>query len=404
MACSSQLGGTVTRESPRFPVRVYYPAAHGPLQQPAYIDRSVWRAVARAVLGRAPGFIFSHLPHIQIDLAEDAPLHPSAENLPVVVFSHGNSGLPAIYWTMISNFVQAGHVVICPEHNDGSAASVRLQDGSTHDYERPDEKFAGVTDPAERKLLQDKWRRQQLKRRVAEAIVSMDWLLRNVADKSTRWYQAADPNQLAYVGHSFGGATAVVAAEQDPRASVCAAFDCWAEASGPIDPKMLDTGISRCPTLLVQCEAWVGGAVDKTLQAHLLTPWEKKGHPANLMWIAEKAGHSNFTDFPLLAPMLVRLLRQAGAVNGTKCMQATLRQTLECVRLKPSVFQHPYHCSVVVTDCMHGATCRFFELHFKPAAERPSLRQSAGEVENRRFPTLAPETQRRWWQFPSRAL
>lgn len=290
------------------------------------------------MLGRAPGFIFSHLPHIQIDLAEDAPLHPSAENLPVVVFSHGNSGLPAIYWTLISNFVQAGHVVICPEHNDGSAASVRLQDGSTHDYERPDEKFAGVTDPAERKLLQDKWRRQQLKRRVAEAIASMDWLLRNVADKSTRWYQAADPNQLAYVGHSFGGATAVVAAEQDPRASVCAAFDCWAEASGPIDPKMLDTGISRCPTLLVQCEAWVGGAVDKTLQAHLLTPWEKKGHPANLMWIAEKAGHSNFTDFPLLAPMLVRLLRQAGAVNGTKCMQATLRQTLECVRLKPSGF------------------------------------------------------------------
>ena len=320
----------VSRESARFPVRIYYPAAHGPPKRPAYIDRSIWRAVARAALGRAPAFIFSHLPQVQIDLAEDAPLHPSANNLPLVVFSHGNSGIPAMYWTMISNFVQAGHIVVCPEHNDGSAASIRLQDGSRYEYERPDEKFAAISDLQEQKTLQERWRRQQLCRRVAEAKASMDWVLGSVADKSARWYQAVNPEQLAYVGHSFGGATAVVAADQDDRAKACVAFDCWAEASGPIDPKTLSNGINRCPTLLVQCEAWVGGSSDKTLQAHLLTPWEKQGHPANQTWVAEKAGHTNFTDFPLLAPRLVKLLRHAGAVDGTKCMQATLRQTFEC--------------------------------------------------------------------------
>lgn len=310
-------------------MRVYYPAAHGPLTRPAYIEKSMWQAVARAALGRAPAFIFSHLPHVQIDLAEDAALHPSADNLPVVVFSHGNSGLPAMYWSLISNLVQAGHIVVCPEHNDGSAAIVQLHDGSTFLYEHPDEKFSEVS-AKERSTLQYKWRRQQLKRRVAEATASMDWILSTVADKSSRWYQAGNTKQLAYVGHSFGGATAVVAAEQDTRVSVCVAFDCWAEASGPIDPKMLSSGINRCPTLLVQCEAWVGGEVEKLLHAHLLMPWEKQGHPANLMWIAEKAAHGNFTDFPLLAPNLAKLLRRAGAVDGTKCIQATLRQTLEC--------------------------------------------------------------------------
>ena len=312
-------------------MKIYYPAAHGSLKQPPYIDWSTWRSVARAALGWAPAFIFSHLPQIQIDLAEGAALHPAAENLPVVVFSHGNSGLPAMYWAFISNFVQAGHIVICPEHNDGSAARVQLDDGSSYDYEQPDEKFAGISDPAQRQVKQEKWRRQQLKRRVAEAIASMDSLLISSADKSSCWYQAANPERLAYVGHSFGGATAVVAAERDPRARVCAAFDCWAEASGPIDPQMLTSGINRCPTLLVQCEDWVGGESDKTLQAYLLTPWEKRGHPANLMWVAEKARHSNFTDFPLLAPNLVRLLRQAGAVNGIKCMRATFQQTMEYV-------------------------------------------------------------------------
>lgn len=334
-------------------MKVYYPAAHGSLKQPPYIDRSTWRSVARAALGWAPAFIFSHLPHIQIDLAEGAPLHPAADNLSIIVFSHGNSGLPAMYWTMISNFVQAGHIVICPEHNDGSAARVQLRDGFIYDYEHPDEKFSGVSDPTERKLKQDAWRRQQLKRRVAEAIASMDWLLSSSADKSSRWYQASNPEQLAYIGHSFGGATAVVAAEQDTRARVCAAFDCWAEASGPIDPKMLESGINRCPTLLVQCEDWVGGESDKTLKAHLLTPWEKQGHPANLMWVAEKARHGNFTDFPLLAPNLVKLLRQAGAVNGTKCMQATFRQTMECV----CQHQRPYLLAALI---MSRVSCTGF--------------------------------------------
>jgi dienelactone hydrolase len=321
-------------------VSVYYPAVHGPVKRPSYIDRSLWRSVARAALRKAPAFIFSHLPKVQIDLAEGAPLHPAAEELPVLIFSHGNSGLPAMYWSMVSNFVQAGHIVVCPQHNDGSAATVRLEDGSSYDYEDPETKFADVTDAEKRKALQDTWRRQQLERRVAEATASMDWILSCATDSSSRWYQVADTEQLAYVGHSFGGATAVVAAERDSRAKVCVAYDCWAGTAAPIDPKMLRSGIRRCPTLLVQCEAWTGGEVDKTLQAHLLTPWEKQGHPANLMWTAPKAGHHNFTDFPAFAPNLLRLLRLAGSVNGVKCLQATFSQTMECARPNPHIYTH----------------------------------------------------------------
>lgn len=285
--------------------------------------------MARAALSSAPTFIFSHFPQVKIDLAEDAPLHESAKGLPVLIFSHGNSAIPAMYWSMISNLVQAGHIVVCPEHNDGSAAIVRLEDGSVYTYKSWKSAFAEEADVDKRQGLQHKLCREQLQRRVAEATASMDWILRCASDASSRWYQSVDTDRLAYGGHSFGGATSVVAAEKDVRAKACVCYDCWAEGWGPISPEMLSKGIRRCPTMLAQCEMWTGGEVDKTLQANLLTPWEQKGHPANEMWESKKAGHANFTDFPFLAPRLVTLISQAGTVDGAKCQRESFRKTIE---------------------------------------------------------------------------
>ena len=314
--------------SSRYPVKVYYPAAHGGASP--YASRLVSRAISKAAgLGGVPSFAFSHLGQLQIELVHGAPLHEQAKELPLMVFSHGLSALPCVYWSLICNFVQAGHIVVCPEHNDGTAATVVLEDGSEHEFEPLAGKFSQTADAQQRTAQERAWRHAQLRRRVAEATVAADWMLGCSSDSASRWAGSVDASRIVYAGHSFGGATALVAADADPKATACVAYD------GRIDfvsPEVLDEGLRRCPTLLVQGEVWADRAnADETIRQRLLTPWEGKGHPANELWVAPKAGHQNFTDVALHAPLIVKLMRLAGWVDADKCRREVIRRTLECV-------------------------------------------------------------------------
>ena len=70
---------------------------------------------------------------------------------------------------------------------------------------------------------------------------------------------AVDAGRVAFVGHSFGGATALMAAEQDPRARAVASWDAWVQSKGPVPPEMLAAGLRRCPQLLAVCSDWAAG-------------------------------------------------------------------------------------------------------------------------------------------------
>jgi hypothetical protein len=190
--------------SGKFPVHVYYPSAHS--GQMPYADQRTCSALARAA--DFPGLLFSHLSQLLIDCAHcSPPLHPDASRCPCVVFSHGLSGLPCVYWALISSLVRAGYIVVCPIHNDGSAALVTLQDGTVCQYQTR-QQLVGTKQKiteADSPELQE-IRREQLRRRVAEARAALTWAVSEgaaEASRAQRWAGAIDTERLGYIGHSF---------------------------------------------------------------------------------------------------------------------------------------------------------------------------------------------------------
>mgnify|MGYP003886113129 CR=1 FL=1 len=161
------------------------------------------------------------------------PSPDSESKLPVIVFSHGLKACRELYSAFALRLASLGCVVFCLEHLDGSAASARFSDGTTHD-DAADEAGRGH---AQMKILKDNSseedynaaRMEQTKIRVTDVrttirfvkhintvgagendVVHIDKLLGAVPkDLLDQFRDRLDLSTLILAGHSFGGGTAL---------------------------------------------------------------------------------------------------------------------------------------------------------------------------------------------------
>ena len=221
---------------------------------------------------------------------------------PVLVFSHGNSGIRYQTWSVMEFLASHGWIVVAPDHVDNTFL----------DFD------------------QDLWPRIAL-RRPWDVADAFDWLLAESADTGSDLHGCVDPDAgYAVMGHSFGGFTtyAVAGAAYDMEALAatcdwdpvegCDVVDQWFEdhpgetvddrsdprawAAVPWAPAwheyFADMGAITVPTLVV-------GADRDTL-----TPWATAVEPSYAALTAEprylagleNAGHFSFTDFCDLLP------------------------------------------------------------------------------------------------------
>jgi dienelactone hydrolase len=356
---TTQDGEMVERPSQRFRLRIYYPAAAaagtqsttpsggllseeggGPAVEPGktgtaarHMSRDDWYALSKVTPEvPLPGFVYSHLGEMAIDAAENAPRHAEAVNLPLIVFSHGLSAVPDVHWSVVSSLVRAGYVVAALTHNDGSAANVTLNDGSKFPYETGemictaagyDLENVATERPAMEATVKAH-RCRQLRRRVAEMSCACDYVLGNPGPVPVQ----VDPARITFAGHSFGGATAFLASELDERATCCVAYDPWLETTHPVHPKYQQAGMRRCPGLHFMSSDWEGGDIDLNLSAMLS---EKRLHAASKRRVLEDTGHQSYTDFALLAPMVLRKLGMLGTADSRLMFHTMLTETLEFI-------------------------------------------------------------------------
>lgn len=138
---------------------------------------------------------------------------------PAVVYSHGLGGSSEIYSYQTMNLASHGHVVASLTHTEGSAAVVKRKDGSLMQFDFDIGKIwqAGKVVDYVRK------RREMTRYRSSEIISTAEFmkLMNNEAiDLVGRSFVGKlDTERIFFMGHSFGGASAIHAADRRPDLS-----------------------------------------------------------------------------------------------------------------------------------------------------------------------------------------
>jgi len=142
------------------------------------------------------------------------------QSLPLVIYSHGLFGNYVTYTYQPLCLAAAGYVVLMLDHGDGSAPVVQKRDGS---FLFHDEHCAKLSRDGKH-LEHIRARRSQTKQRISELLSATQSLL-NLNETNIPQLQSLGvsfvnkldvENGVTFMGHSFGGATALSAAAQRP--------------------------------------------------------------------------------------------------------------------------------------------------------------------------------------------
>lgn len=323
------------------PISVFYPTTtavpESGIEYLPFNDTNYIRGMARYV--RLPYFLLMDLFFIRARMRFDAPAVPlfreDGTPRPIVLFSHGVSGFPRLYSTLLMDIAARGVIVFAMTHMDASAAYCRDAGNEIHIPLNTHVKWT----TAEREPQLDIRVRET--RNVIPRIRSGE-LLRSLGYDSdvVERYLAMHPS-LHLVGHSFGGATMLAVSLEEEKAakeaqmaspvSSVVAYDPW---SLPLQGKMFYHKLTdtehpdhfTTPTLQFFSESWMRDKaqydffadVQKLAEAQTHTIQEaavidaanRKLKSKEATWYTRKdvhgTGHLSVTDASLFSPVVFR--------------------------------------------------------------------------------------------------
>lgn len=243
------------------PTVVWYPAAESARDKPKAVLGDALLPAVRSTLGAltAAGYLDTPSNSVaEADVADGGPF-------PLLVFSHGNTGIGAQSYFLTEYLASHGYIVVCPDHT-GNAVMTELPDGTAIGYGGEGGAYSlamsAVDRPADVSFLVD----------------TMSAL--NAHDPEGRFTNKVDLERIGLTGHSFGGLTTLLAMEQDDR------FDAGAPMAPAVPPS---TTIDRPVMLFVASE-------DQTLPIpDIATNYAALAGPKAYITVVD-AGHFSFSN------------------------------------------------------------------------------------------------------------
>ncbi|HQZ35536.1 MAG TPA: hypothetical protein PK020_14015 [Ilumatobacteraceae bacterium] len=238
-------------------VEVWYPAVAGTTGTETYDVRDFVGDGIRALLTGDVPSTFSYPAGRDADVADGA--------FPVVMFSHGFTGMRVQSSFLTSNLASWGMIVVSVDHPSRSMENV-----------------LGGTAAA------------QTGNPVDELLQGLELITAEGADAASRFSSHVDAERVAAVGHSAGGGT-VLAAASDPRIDgyvslASGAFRGGAAAAG--------STTTTAPPLPDKPSFFMGGSVDGVVPFATVTQPAFDAAPSpSLLWEIDGAGHNAFDDF-----------------------------------------------------------------------------------------------------------
>ena len=305
-------------------VQVWYPAEANPCARPMayWKDAPVFSPLMTELFGlTALPFLFDHLALVQTNTCPDLPLAKENTAYPVIIFSHGYTGVVSQNSIQMEELASHGFIVVSIAHTYEALASV-YPDGMVVPYskkritafynesEKLDPLFRQIdstTAPAQKAELlhqlidKSAIANQGLLVWVKDICFVMDELERINAGDS-RFSGRLDLSRIGVCGMSYGGAAAGQACLHDSRCKAGINMDGLQYGRGFSGDAVLNR-----PFMVMYNESSQG--INDFMLAHVTGP-------AYRVTVSGTA-HYNFTDFSLISP-LFRLMGLIGDIDGQR--------------------------------------------------------------------------------------
>ncbi|WP_329415539.1 dienelactone hydrolase family protein [Nocardia vinacea] len=273
-------------------VQAWYPTDVESARQWVYIDGQA-RLPGRVT--QIPGFVMHSYGRIDTHAYADVPISAERARWPVVLFSPGYGAPRAFYTGLVTDLASRGFVVLAIDH-PYEVAVTELADGSVA---TPTDDFPENDADGERYMSEHLQVRRDDLRFVLDQLDRPD----AIGALSGR----LDTDHIAAIGHSFGGASAVAAAADEPRIEAVANIDGTLYGELPA---------LNQPFLLVESDHSETGHSAQYLDRNrdLIQHLQATGFRYE---IAE-ANHFGFTDVPLFlaAPARFAVAQFIGGARG----------------------------------------------------------------------------------------
>jgi len=294
------------RDEPRkFMIQLWYPADPQPGDQQApWMNNATINGSAISKYLGLPEFFLDHLALSKTPAWQDAPLKPSADGYPIIVFSHGWNGFATQNTGQAVKLASRGYVVVAIQHTYGAVVTA-FPDGEVA-YNNPSALPSGAPDEEYDKaahLLADQW--------AGDISFTLEVLGNMVMDVRGSFWGAFDFNRIGVYGHSTGGGAAIQFCGTDPRCKAVLAMDPFMT---PVSEQVLESGVSQ-PAFFLFSQRWIDD-VDSKNNLLFNRFYSHLDQTTRVIGI-QGTTHYDFTDLPMLSPVAPQLGLK-GPLNGKR--------------------------------------------------------------------------------------
>lgn len=243
------------------------------------------KALARAL--SFPSFIFNHMRLIKPEARVNAPIDRTDGPYPLVLFSHGWSGVRIQNTQQAEELASQGYVVAAVDHPYASAFTVYPGDRavlwkpSIVAWDTPDEAITA---------------QQLVTAFAADMSFVVDSLEAFHASGSHPFVNVINFEQIGVFGHSTGGGASYEFCYRDARCKAALGLDPWIV---PVSDEVVQTGLGKPIMVMKQPSVAISAASEGRLDA-LWSSQRGTGH--HLTFANTK--HFDFTDFKRFSPIL----------------------------------------------------------------------------------------------------
>lgn len=270
----------------RLVVQVWYPTTPQTGETMNYILKADQRLgpLAKQIGIYQP--LISNMRDIKTNAYLNAPLatHDGPMRRSLVLFSHGLGGTRNQNTVQAEELASHGYVVVSTDHAYDAYLTI-FEDGSTADYRSA---APGKLTPEEFWAF----RTPQLNTRAADLGFMLDTIATRQAEGDPFW-RNVNASRVGAFGHSYGGATSIMAAARDKRVAAVIALDGW---TVPIPEATIDAGLT-VPFLYLGQTSWTDPInyqkLDRLMAANSSVSRKQ---------LLDGSRHSDFSDTPQFSP------------------------------------------------------------------------------------------------------